>query len=111
MMQLQLGCVLLFLLPAVSYELFLRREDQLPSLSFLYTPVLTCIPESMDEAPSRFPEVNGMASSAKNKEPLRACGLIVGFDLRILLFVPFPWHHFKGSNVQKTRAGCQKGLG
>lgn len=55
----------------------------------------------MDKAPSRFPEVDRVASSAQNKEPPGASGLITGFDQRILLLIPFPWH-------QPKRSGCTK---
>jgi len=99
------------LLSAVSHELFLRKEEQFSPLPFLYAPVLTCIPESMDKAPSGFPEVNRVASSAENKKPPSVSGLVTRFDLRILLFIPFSWHQSKGSDVQKRRAGCQEGQG
>lgn len=65
----------------------------------------------MDETPSRFPEVNRVASSAKNKEPSSASGLVIGFDLRIFAFIPSSWHHSKGSDVQNRIASCQEGQG
>lgn len=55
----------------------------------------------MDETPSGFPEVNRVASSAKNKEPPSASGLVTGFDLRIFAFIPSSWHHSKGSVVDR----------
>lgn len=42
-----------------------------------------------------------MASSAKNKEPLSASGFIAGFDLRILLNIPFSWHQSQGSIIDR----------
>jgi len=65
----------------------------------------------MDETPSGFPEVNRVASSAKNKEPPSASGLVTGFDLRIFAFIPSSWHHSKGSDVRNRRAGCQEEQG
>lgn len=46
---------------------------------------LTCVPESMDETPSRFPVIHGVTGGAQDKETPASFGLVASSDQGVLL--------------------------
>ena len=46
---------------------------------------LTCVSESMDEAPGRFPVIHRVAGGAQDKETPASFGFIASFDQWVLL--------------------------
>lgn len=46
---------------------------------------LTCVAETVDEAPCRLAVIHGVAGGAQHEETPASFGLIAGFDQRVLL--------------------------
>lgn len=64
---------------------------------------LTCVSESMDEAPGRFPVIHRVAGGTQDKETPASPGLIASSDQRVLLPELTPWRESEGP---VNRKGC-----